>query len=117
MNENSKLETFPRALKEAVDLSCYLGGWLWWKNGCCWTSHQQPSVAVLLSLRVHCRRQQRLVDEEETVTKTAPAFLGPLKGTNVIKEGQRAHFEARVEPQNDATMKVSSLQRNAFNFS
>lgn len=35
-----------------------------------------------------------------------PRFLGPLKGTNKIAEGQRAHFEVRVEPQNDVTMKV-----------
>lgn len=36
----------------------------------------------------------------------APRFLGPLKGTNKILEGQRAHFEARVEPQSDLTMKI-----------
>lgn len=35
-----------------------------------------------------------------------PRFLGPLKGTNKIVEGQRAHFEARVEPQSDLTMQI-----------
>lgn len=43
--------------------------------------------------------------EEQTVTQK-PRFLGPLKGTTKIVEGQRAHFEARVEPQNDLTMKI-----------
>ena len=54
-------------------------------------------------------RHQRLVEEDVTVTKMPPKFLGPLKGTTVIREGQRAHFETRVEPQNDATMKVRPL--------
>ena len=35
--------------------------------------------------------------------------LGPLKGTNKIVEGQRAHFEARVEPENDMALKVSEI--------
>lgn len=49
----------------------------------------------------YARREQ----EEVTVTQK-PRFMGPLKGTNKIVEGQRAHFEARVEPQNDLTMKI-----------
>ncbi|XP_026832432.1 titin isoform X1 [Drosophila erecta] len=40
-------------------------------------------------------------EEEETYITQAPRFLGPLKGTTKILEGQRAHFEARVEPQSD----------------
>lgn len=44
--------------------------------------------------------------EEETRVTQKPRFLGPMKGTNRILEGQRAHFEARVEPQNDLTMKI-----------
>lgn len=43
--------------------------------------------------------------EEQTVTQK-PRFLGPLKGTNKIVEGQRAHFEARIEPPNDLTMNI-----------
>lgn len=45
-----------------------------------------------------------------------PRFLGPLKGTNKIAEGQRAHFEVRVEPQNDVTMKVIILKNTWFIF-
>lgn len=51
-------------------------------------------------------RKNKRKAEEETVVTQKPRFLGPLKGTNKIAEGQRAHFEVRVEPQNDVTMKV-----------
>ncbi len=44
--------------------------------------------------------------QEET---TAPRFLSQLKGTNVVIEGQRAHFECRLEPQNDPNLKVTWL--------
>lgn len=44
--------------------------------------------------------------QEEILSVQKPRFLGPLKGTNIIVEGQRAHFEARVEPLSDTTMKV-----------
>lgn len=50
-------------------------------------------------------RYSRKVEEEKTINQP-PRFLGPLKGTNKIVEGQRAHFEARVEPQSDLTMKI-----------
>ena len=39
----------------------------------------------------------------------APRFVSQLKGTNVILEGQRAHFECRIEPQNDPNMRVQWL--------
>lgn len=44
--------------------------------------------------------------EEEVKISQKPRFLGPLKGTNKIVEGQSAHFEARVEPQSDLTMTI-----------
>ena len=37
---------------------------------------------------------------------SAPRFVSALKGTNVVLEGQKAHFECRVEPQNDPKMQV-----------
>ena len=37
---------------------------------------------------------------------SSPKFVSPLKGTNVVLEGQRAHFECRVEPQNDPKMSI-----------
>lgn len=51
-------------------------------------------------------RYTRTTQEEQQVVQTAPRFLGPLKATNKIVEGQRAHFEARLEPQSDLTMRV-----------
>lgn len=50
----------------------------------------------------------RYARKEETTTSVTikPRFLGPLKGTNKIVEGQKAHFEIRLEPQNDSTLRV-----------
>lgn len=50
-------------------------------------------------------RFNRRIEEDVSISQK-PRFLGPLKGTNKILEGQRAHFEARVEPQSDASMKI-----------
>lgn len=44
--------------------------------------------------------------QEEIIMNVKPRFLGPLKGTTKICEGQRAHFEVRVEPQSDLSMKI-----------
>lgn len=43
---------------------------------------------------------------EETVIKQLPKFTVPLQGNNKLIEGQAGHFEARLEPVNDPTMKV-----------
>ncbi|CAG0878668.1 unnamed protein product [Darwinula stevensoni] len=51
-------------------------------------------------------RYGRKVMEETFIQQIPPKFLGPLKGTNKIKEGQNAHFETRLEPQNDPKMIV-----------
>ena len=44
--------------------------------------------------------------KEETSISIKPKFLGPMKGTNKIVEGQKAHFEIRLEPQNDPNLIV-----------
>ena len=46
---------------------------------------------------------------------SAPRFVSSLKGTNVILEGQKAHFECRIEPQNDPKLQVSTIL-NLFNY-
>ena len=54
------------------------------------------------------------MESQKTETRTeivqevtsSPKFVSPLKGTNVVLEGQRAHFECRVEPQNDPKMSI-----------
>ena len=63
-------------------------------------------VDILKRGSSHFSRYQRTTEEDVTVTKMPPKFLGPIKGTNIIREDQKAHFEARLEPQNDPTMKV-----------
>lgn len=45
-------------------------------------------------------------EQEEILMNIQPRFLGPMKGTTKIIEGQRAHFEVRVEPQSDLSMKI-----------
>merc|ERR1712223_2297961 len=43
---------------------------------------------------------------EETTATTQIRFISQLKGTNIILEGQHAHFECRLEPQNDPSLKI-----------
>ena len=59
---------------------------------------------------------QQMETKKESVSMTmqqevtiAPKFVSQLKGTNVILEGQRAHFECRLEPQNDPKLNVQWL--------
>merc|ERR1719402_887291 len=51
------------------------------------------------------RKVETHMEIEQEVT-SAPRFVSALKGTNVVLEGQKAHFECRVEPQNDPKMQV-----------
>ena len=37
---------------------------------------------------------------------SSPKCVSALKGTNVILEGQKAHFECRIEPQNVPKLQV-----------
>jgi hypothetical protein len=55
-------------------------------------------------------RYQRSEFIEET-TKQAPIFTTSLKQID-IKEGQRAHFECRLIPVSDPTMKVEWFHNN-----
>lgn len=66
---------------------------------------QHPSGWKKIQSLEDSSRYTRKVEEEREVSQP-PRFLGPLKGTNKIVEGQRAHFEARVEPQNDLSLKI-----------
>ena len=48
----------------------------------------------------------QIKQESVTVQQIAPKFVSQLKGTSVNLEGQHAHFECRLEPQNDPSMKM-----------
>ncbi|XP_018397088.1 PREDICTED: titin [Cyphomyrmex costatus] len=74
------------------------------KNDVIYDSQHPNGLQKIQSLE-DSSRYSRQVQEETQITQ-APRFLGNLKGTNKIVEGQRAHFEARVEPQSDLSMKI-----------
>jgi len=48
---------------------------------------------------------KQVVEEQEIFTE--PQFVGLLKGTKVVKEHQRAHFEAKIFPVGDSSMVVT----------
>ncbi len=50
-------------------------------------------------------RYQRVV-EEDTVITDVPRFVAPLNGPTKLVEGQNTHFECRIEPYPDSSMKV-----------
>ena len=59
---------------------------------------------------------QQMETKKEVVSTTiqqevtmAPKFVSQLKGTNIVLEGQRAHFECRLEPQNDPKLNIQWL--------
>lgn len=64
---------------------------------------QHPGGLERIQYLEDSSKYSRRAEEEVRVTQK-PRFLGPLKGTNKIVEGQSAHFEARVEPQSDLTL-------------
>ena len=66
-----------------------------------WQSIQQMESSKTMTSQTMSFVQQEVM--------TAPKFVSQLKGTNVILEGQRAHFECRLEPQNDPNMKIEWL--------
>ena len=63
-----------------------------------WSSIQQMEMS-----------KTQVTKQETMVVQEAPRFVSQLKGTSVILEGQHAHFECRLEPQNDPNMKVEWL--------
>lgn len=71
------------------------------------SSHVE-SLAKIQHLETRGTSISQAMAEHERVMP-APRFLGPLKCTAKIKEGQRAHFETRLEPQSDSTMSITWL--------
>merc|ERR1719474_2181813 len=51
------------------------------------------------------KKVETKMEMQQEVT-IAPRFVSALKGTNVILEGQKAHFECRIEPQNDPKLQI-----------
>ena len=55
--------------------------------------------------KIESKRVETKMEIHQEVT-SSPKFVSALKGTNVILEGQKAHFECRIEPQNDPKLQV-----------
>ena len=55
--------------------------------------------------KMETRKVETKMEIHQEVT-CAPTFVSALKGTNVILEGQKAHFECRIEPQNDPKLQI-----------
>ncbi|CAG2104737.1 unnamed protein product, partial [Medioppia subpectinata] len=55
------------------------------------------------------RQTPRGLQEVEERPPTEPMFLSKLKGTTRLHEGQRAHFECRVEPSYDPQLEIEFL--------
>ncbi len=64
------------------------------------------SIQLMEASKKSATGASAVLPQEATI---APRFLSQLKGTNVVVEGQRAHFECRLEPQNDPNLKVTWL--------
>ncbi|XP_063986913.1 titin isoform X6 [Diachasmimorpha longicaudata] len=74
------------------------------KNDVIYDSQHPQGLQKIQNLEDSSRYSRQVREDTQVIEK--PRFLGPLKGTNRIVEGQRAHFEARVEPQSDLNMKI-----------
>lgn len=56
-------------------------------------------------------RFQRKEDIEVEITE-APKFIVPLNGPSDLVEGQSAHYECRIEPYPDNTLKLEWFHNN-----
>ena len=65
----------------------------------------QPEPEVIYLKHVEGQRQQQQKKEEVVERFGAPSFLTPLRDQN-INEGERIHFEAKISPLGDPSMKV-----------
>jgi titin len=72
------------------------------------TSHEESLAKIqhLESRTATASSSRSVIRQEEVKLLPPPRFLGPLKCTSKIREGQRAHFETRLEPQSDTTMRI-----------
>lgn len=69
------------------------------------TETQHQTALDKLQYLEDTSRYQRQV-EEDTVVTDKPRFVAPLNGPTKLVEGQNTHFECRIEPYPDPSMKV-----------
>lgn len=70
-------------------------------------SQHEGALQKLRQLEDSSKYQRR--EEEEVVITQAPRFSTQLNGPTDLVEGQSAHYECRIEPYPDPTMKVEWL--------
>lgn len=51
-------------------------------------------------------------EEVEVEVREAPRFIVPLNGPTELVEGQSAHYECRIEPYPDSSLKVEWYHNN-----
>ena len=71
-------------------------------------TESSSEISKFASLETKQVYKQEIVDE----TSQAPVFTSPMKSIE-ITEGQRAHFECRIIPVSDATLKIEWLHNGA----
>jgi len=72
------------------------------------TETQHQTALDKLQYLEDSSRYQRQVEEDVAVTEK-PRFVTNLQGPTKLVEGQNTHFECRIEPYPDPTMKVIKL--------
>lgn len=61
----------------------------------------QEKIMAIENSKRHPRRQQ-----SQDVEKQAPVFTVPLENLHDMREGENAHFEARLTPTDDPDLQV-----------
>lgn len=84
---------------------------LWFLGGAQILTDTQNEVGLEQIHYLEDRGKFHRAEEQDDVTTQAPVFTSPLKNCD-IKEGQRAHFECRLIPVSDTTMKVEWFHNN-----
>ncbi|XP_022243271.1 titin-like [Limulus polyphemus] len=71
---------------------------------------QQQYQQRIQELESWQQQQQQVYEVEEAVPQQTPTFFSQLKDLLNIPEGKVAHFEARIEPSGDSTMRIEWLK-------
>ncbi len=73
------------------------------------TQHE-AALEKLRQLEDASRYQRK--EEVEIDVKEAPKFVVPLNGPEQLVEGQSAHYECRIEPYPDSSLKLEWFHNN-----
>lgn len=71
---------------------------------------QQKYIEAAEELEAYQQAMHQKYSQEQPEQITPPEFKSPIKDQNNVREGGFAHFEARLEPVGDATLRVEWLK-------